>query len=219
VSDPQPIILSADQLLGQPSGQGWESVPLSLPAVGILAGLAEESLATLSSFGQYQVYPMDELVIKEGEHLERFYVVVSGMLEIFTETGSNHTVLSYAEPGECVGEVSLLEPGPATASVRARTESTLWTMGLEDLRKFLSDHVGTGGALMFGMAKCLAQRVRHADDLIRKSQLPKSTNMVRSEAPIRATVPPPPVTGNFFSKLNFGIGGQKKTVLPTEIKM
>jgi len=221
VSDQQPKILKVEDLLSQPAGQGWEEVQVSLPPLGILASLSNDSLVTLASYGRYEEFPADEIVIRENEHLERFYVVVSGMLEVFTESNSTHLVLHYAEPGECLGEVSLLDPGPATATVRTRTASRLWSMGLEELRQFLQKHVGMGGALMLGMAQCLAVRIRHTDKLILKSQeQPKLTNIIRSEPPIKATVPAPPVTGGFFSSLKRSLGGSGgKPHIPTEIKM
>ncbi len=208
-------------MLAQPAGQGWEEVAVALPPLGILASLSTDSLLTLSSYGKYEVFPADEVVIRENEHLERFYVVVSGMLEVFTESNSTHLVLHYAEPGECLGEVSLLDPGPATATVRTRTESRLWSMGLAELRHFLECHVGMGGALLLGMAQCLSLRIRHTDELILKSQeQPKLSAIVRSEPPIKATVPAPPVSGGFFSQLKRSLGsGPEKTHIPTEIKM
>ncbi len=194
-------------------------MPPPLPALGVLAGLTAESLATLSAFGKYHEVAIDEVVICENQRLDRFYVVIFGKLEIYSALGSSNLALHVAEAGECLGEVSLLDPGTATATVKALTECLLWSMGLDDLRAFLKKDVCLSGALLLAVGHCIALRIRHADDLILKSQeRPKIHDFVRTAPPIRATVPPPPITGSFFSGLKSVLGVKKKGI-PTEIKM
>src|SRR5271154_4103850 len=82
-----------------------------LPPHGILSGLSEESLAGLASFGHYEKYPAGTDVIREGEKLDRFFIVVAGKLTVTALACGRQVPLSVAEPGECLGEVSLLEPG------------------------------------------------------------------------------------------------------------
>ncbi len=208
----EPQFLNPDGTLGAPEGQGWEEVSKALPPLGVLSGLNDDSLTILATYGKYQLFPQDTIVIQENSILDVFYVVISGKLEVFTEINFTHMTLAYAEPGECLGEVSLLEPGPATASVRAREEAMLWSMGLQELRNFLSEHVSIGGSLLFGMAHCLAQRLRHVDSLILKSQLqPNPTIINRTEPPITAAKPLP-VPEGFFESLKRSMGGRKNPI-------
>jgi CRP/FNR family cyclic AMP-dependent transcriptional regulator len=199
--------------------EGWEELPPPLPALGILAGLSDRSLENLASYGHYHRYPVGSQIITEGELQDRFYVVVLGKLAISASAGGKEIPLSVAEVGECLGEVSLLEPGPASASVKVVEASTLWSMNLDDLRSYLSEHAGGGGALLMGMASCLSQRLRQVNQLIGKHHgVPVEILPRGSERAI--TAENTPVQIGFFDRLKKSLGaGEKKVRISTEIKM
>ncbi|MDB4793629.1 cyclic nucleotide-binding domain-containing protein [Methylacidiphilales bacterium] len=200
------------------SSEGWQEVPPALPAVGILAGLSDESLVTLAPYGQYQQLPVGTWIINEGDVQDRFYVVVSGKLAISALAGGKEVPLSLAEPGECIGEVSVLEPGPASASVQVLEEAILWSMNLDNLRLYLSEHAGGGGALLMGMAQCLSQRIRQSNQLIGQHHvMPVETLPQGRERAI--TADNTPVNLGFFDRLKRTLSGEKKVRISTEIKL
>jgi CRP/FNR family cyclic AMP-dependent transcriptional regulator len=194
-----------------------EATP-ALPALGILSGLSDRSLANLTAFGQYHQFSAGTEIIREGEMQDRFYVVVAGKLTIRAGAGNNEVALSVAGPGECIGEVSLLEPGPASASVRALQDSTMWSMDISDLRAYFSAHAGGAGALLMGMAGCLTKRLRQANELIRHHHvLPVETLPEGRERAITASNAPMQV--GFFDRLKKSLAGEKKIRISTKIKL
>jgi len=189
-----------------------------LPPHGILSGLSEESLANLAPFGHYEKYPTGTDVIREGEKQDRFYIVVSGKLTVSALACGKQIPLSVAEPGECLGEVSLLEPGAATASVRVEEDAVLWSMNIDDLRSYLAEHAGGGGSLLMGMAACLSKRLRNANQLISKHHVPPVETL--PEGRERAiTADNTPLTLGFFDKLKQTLTPRKTVKIPTRIKM
>jgi hypothetical protein len=66
-------------------------------------------------------------------------------------------------PGETLGEISLFDPGPATATVTAAEFSQLWRIADEDLIQFMDDNPGAGNVLLRTLAAILAQRLRRTD--------------------------------------------------------
>jgi len=212
-------IPSPDVTIDGAPAEGWQELPPPLPPLGILAGLSDRSLANLATFGQYQKVPPGTVLITEADLQDRFYVVVSGKLAITALASGKEVPLSVAEMGECLGEVSLLEPGPASASVKVVEDATLWSMNLDDLRAYLTEHAGGGGALLMGMASCLSQRLRQANTLIAKHRvtpveiLPRGTERA-------ITADNTPVQVGFFDRLKKSMGGgEKKVKISTEIKM
>ena len=190
----------------------------TLPPLGILAGLSDRSLKNLACYGKYETFPVGTLIIREGASQERFYVVVGGELAITARSGAKETALSTAHAGECLGEVNLLEPGPASASVRVTKEATLWSMDITDLRIYLQDHAGGAGAFLMGMASCLAGRLRQANELIRRNHaLPAETLPAGKERAITASNAP--VQIGFFDRLKKSIAGERKIRISTKIKM
>jgi len=200
-----------------PSGD-WQEIPPALPALGILAGLSDRSLVTLATYGQYQQCPPETLIIQEGEVQDRFYVVVSGKLAISAFAAGNEVRLSVAEAGECIGEVSLLEPGPASASVKVMEQAVLWSMNLEDLRRYLSEHAGGGGALLMGMAQCLSQRIRQTNQLISHHHV-RPVEILPHGRERAITADNTPMQLGFFDKIKKSLGGEKKVKISTEIKL
>jgi CRP/FNR family cyclic AMP-dependent transcriptional regulator len=199
-------------------GADWQEIPPALPALGILAGLSDRSLVTLAPYGRYQQLAAGTMLIIEGEPQDRFYVVVSGRLDISAFVAGKHVPLSVAEPGECIGEVSVIEPGPASANVQVREDAVLWSMNLEDMRVYLSEHLGGGGALLMGMAQCLSRRIRQTNLLISQHHTVPIEPLPHGRA--RAiTADNTPVNLGFFDRLKKSMSGEKKVKISTEIKL
>jgi CRP-like cAMP-binding protein len=129
-------------------------------------------------------------------------------------------VVAHTGEGECLGEAALLCPGPATASVRVEKKAVLWSMDATELRNYISEHSGGGGALLMGMAQCLSRRVRAANVEILKHHLkpPAIMRVGQSQAITAASLPQVQDPG-FFSKLKSSMAREKRVKISTEIKM
>ena len=190
----------------------------ALPPLGVLAGLSDCSLADLAAYGRYHRLPAGTTIIQEGEFQDRFYVVVAGQVTITARAAGKEMTLNMAQAGECLGEVNLLEPGPASATVRVVEDTTMWSMDVGDLRTYLSEHAGGAGALLMGMASCLSKRLRQANQLISQHRVcPVETLPQGRERAITASNTP--VQIGFFDRLKQTIAIPKKVRISTKIKM
>ncbi len=75
-----------------------------------------------------------EDIVVQGEEGKEFYVLESGLAEVFVD-GTN--VASY-EPGGSFGELALVYHAPRAATVRASTPCVLWYVKLCDFRQLLA---------------------------------------------------------------------------------
>jgi len=193
--------------LDQPAGEGWSELAPALPPVGILAGMTDESLANLAPYGKYHHVDAGTEIIREGQRQESFYIVALGRLTITALVDGREVALNEAREGECVGEISMLSPGPATACVRAVEKSTLWSMNIEDFRKYMAEHVGGAGILLLGMACCLCQRVRHANAQIVSHHM-KPVEILPAGRERAITADNTPMQIGFFDRLKKSLGGK-----------
>ena len=90
--------------------------------IPLLSSLPGERLAQLAPKMRRENVQPGKTVVIEGEPGERFYVVLSGMLEVSQAGRGQRTLL---RPGDYFGEVSLAMDVPRTASVRAVTPVTV----------------------------------------------------------------------------------------------
>jgi CRP-like cAMP-binding protein/Zn-dependent protease len=79
-----------------------------------------------------------EVVIRQGESGERFYVVRAGRVEVERDG----QVLAELGPGEAFGEIALLLDVPRTATVRATEPTALLALEARDFRDLLGSYLG-----------------------------------------------------------------------------
>jgi len=192
----------------------------TLPRLGILVGLGHRELENLAAFGQYLRAPAGTEIIREGDNQARFYVVISGELSVHANCGGKDLTLSTAHAGECLGELSLLEPGPATASIRVTTDAVLWSMDIEELRTYILDDTADAGILLMGMASCLSYRLRKADQLIGQHHI-VPIELPRNCREKAITAGDTPIQLGFFGRIKKAVGADKdkKIRISTKIKM
>ncbi len=122
--------------------------------------LPKEVAAESASRGELLTFGPGELIVRQGEPADRFYVVVEGQA-VVTQHGPDGTevVVSEIGPGEFFGEIGLLVNVPRIASVRAKT--ALEVMAL-DRSAF--------GRLIESSQKTAAEVLRTAEGRLRSLQ-------------------------------------------------
>ena len=90
--------------------------------IPLLSSLSGEVLGELAKRMERKAVVPGQLLVEQGDSAERFYVVLSGLLEV-TQTGRGS--INLLKPGDYFGEVALAMHMPRTASVRVVTPATI----------------------------------------------------------------------------------------------
>jgi cAMP-dependent protein kinase regulator len=69
-----------------------------------------------------------EVVIKQGEDGDNFYIVDEGECEVYVSQGGQQRLVSSLRQGNYFGELALMYNCPRAASVHARTDGTLFAL-------------------------------------------------------------------------------------------
>jgi CRP/FNR family transcriptional regulator, cyclic AMP receptor protein len=106
-----------------------------------------------------------KLVFEYGEPGDSLYVIRRGQVEVFTkdDTGSR-IVLETSGPGDLLGELSLLDGGPRTASVLVKEDLEALRLDRGDLDVFLGQHPHAALDMLTAMGRRLrttADKLRH----------------------------------------------------------
>ena len=88
-----------------------------LKNVPLFSELDAEALDLLLAHSRSPTFRKNTVLMSEGETGESMYVVRSGSIKIFVSDEDGHEIVLYIEgPGSYIGEISLLDDGPRTAS-------------------------------------------------------------------------------------------------------
>jgi MFS family permease len=97
-------------------------------SLDLFAPLPQGTLEQLADRAFPASLPAGEVLIREGDVGDRFYVITSGEADV--ESGDR--VVHTHRPGAYVGEIALLRDIPRTATVRARTDLGLLVLERDD---------------------------------------------------------------------------------------
>ena len=137
-----------------------------LPALGILNPLGDDDRRLLSGYGEFRPVLKDNHLIEEGLDQDRLFFVINGTLHATTLRGGHPVLLGKIGRGETIGEINLLDPNKASATVTAVEFAQVWTITRESLEEFMNEYPLPAAHLLVGIGKTLARRLRDVNEKI-----------------------------------------------------
>jgi CRP-like cAMP-binding protein len=126
------------------------------------SALADAGLDALLGALEIQEMIAGEVLIAEGTQDGNLFIVWSGQLDASMETPSGPAPLGQIGPGAYLGELSLLDPGPATATVTAEQGCTALRLTRDNFDRLCKEHPDVAGALIDELLRSVAERLRVA---------------------------------------------------------
>ena len=95
----------------------------------LFADVDDEALTSLAEYASAKVFPKNSILINESDYSDSMYVILSGSVEIFTsDANGKKVILNTLHAGDCVGELSLLDNRPRSASAKSTTACKVLTL-------------------------------------------------------------------------------------------
>src|SRR5262245_19135631 len=88
---------------------------------------------------QSVTFKKGDTIISQGGEGDTAFLIVSGAVEVNVHNGSSAKVLATLNAGEVFGEMSLIEPGPRSATVRAITDTECLATSYDEFIASLQD--------------------------------------------------------------------------------
>lgn len=135
-------------------------------------GVDQEAFNKFAQVASYHEYQPGDVIIKEGEQKNAIMVIEEGQVEVLkgdislyaddqkiaTLTGERKFCDIFR--GDILGEMSLIDLEPASATVRAVTDVGIWSMDRVDFAAILRKDLTTYIVVITNIARILSRRLR-----------------------------------------------------------
>jgi CRP-like cAMP-binding protein len=114
------------------------------------------------AFMQDVSFKAGDTIITEGEQGDTAYFIVTGSVEVSIGQGAKARPLGVLQTGEVFGEMSLIEPGPRSATIKAVTDTRCLVISYGQFFEAIEDSPERA----VGFMKTLVKRLRQMIQLI-----------------------------------------------------
>jgi CRP/FNR family transcriptional regulator, cyclic AMP receptor protein len=150
---------------------------IELREVPLFSEMDEQEVAGIRAIMEEMKFKAGQVIIREGELGNLFYVITEGNVEITVrDAGGEDLVLHKAGPGDFFGELSMLTNEPRAARVRAIEDLTTLALERDDFFEFLRTHTHAAIDVMVE----LGGRLRENDRIFR-SMVSRNVNEIEEE--------------------------------------
>ncbi|MGH8848554.1 MAG: Crp/Fnr family transcriptional regulator, partial [Polaromonas sp.] len=101
-----------------------------------------------------------EPIVDQGKKSDALSIILTGRARVITtDTRGREVILATMHPGDYVGEMSLIDNEPHSATVRAEIQTDALILGRLEFARCLPEN----SSMAYAVLKGLVQRLRHAD--------------------------------------------------------
>jgi CRP/FNR family transcriptional regulator len=93
--------------------------------IGLFTTCSDAQINQLIAGMEKQNYKLGSTILFQGEISSKLYIVESGKVSVTVRTGKSKTIVAELDTNNYFGEISLLTPRAATATVRAEAETAV----------------------------------------------------------------------------------------------
>jgi uncharacterized membrane protein len=138
---------------------------IELREVPLFSEMDEDEVAGIRAIMDERKFKPGQIIIREGETGDLFYVVTEGQVEIIVrDADGSDIILHVAGPGDFFGELSMLTNQPRSARVRAVDQVTTLVLERDEFFNFLRTHTHAAIDVMVE----LGGRLHENDALLRR---------------------------------------------------
>jgi CRP/FNR family cyclic AMP-dependent transcriptional regulator len=133
----------------------------SLSKTQIFTGLSQDELERIATLCQQRTYSRGDTILSEGETSRELFIIDQGMVEVSVLTAEAPTPLVNLGAGQVVGEMTLVDRGARSATVKAVSDKTvLNVIPHEDFLSLCQEDNHIGFIVMRNLAAEMSLKLR-----------------------------------------------------------
>lgn len=138
-----------------------------LRTAALFSALDDDAARALRASMIEQKLSRGDVLFSEGEPGDKLYVIESGKIKLgHTASDGRESLIAVLGAGEMIGELSLFDPGPRTATAAALTNCKVLAMGHEALLPWLVGRPDLAVSLLAALARRLRRTNEALADLV-----------------------------------------------------
>lgn len=134
-----------------------------LTRLKVFGDMAAEELEPFAREMEEQAFRPFTFIVQQGSHGDAMYFVIQGKVGVSTKGQVTESFLAALNIGDTFGEMSLFDPGPRSADVRAENDVVVLKLTTEALQKVCAESPGPGNKFLWAMTRLLSSRMRAMD--------------------------------------------------------
>jgi CRP/FNR family cyclic AMP-dependent transcriptional regulator len=136
------------------------------PTRSLLASIPALERLGLLQMGHPRRYDRGDILMRHGEPGHEAFLIIEGCTKITGDNPEGHpALLAVRMAGDMVGELSILDGQPRSATVQAASLTRVQVMSGTDLRGFLAHHPVTEAAVQASVTAKLREAIRDRIEL------------------------------------------------------
>jgi CRP-like cAMP-binding protein len=145
-----------------------------LQRMPIFGALSAEALEVLLERARTAELPAGAFFFHDGDAASSMFVLESGRAAVMKSWRGSDFILNDLAPGDCFGEMALMDLRPRSASVRAQTDCRAIEIGNDDLLHLYARDVEQFALLQMNIGREVCRRLRATDDLLFRARMGES---------------------------------------------
>ena len=138
-----------------------------LKSVTLFAEFEPAELRALANSLQSTRFAAGDAILEEGHANRALHILKSGRIRVSRRVDDSEVALCDLDAGQTFGELSIIEDGVASASLRALTPAEVLSISMHDLARFLRDTPTAAAKFWRAIAIDLRRRLIHTNDVVR----------------------------------------------------
>lgn len=137
----------------------------------IFGAIRDDVLLHLLEQTRKQKVGRDKYFFRQGDSGDSLYVLESGSAVAVKRWRDQELPLGRFTAGDCFGEISLLDLGPRSASVRAEEDCVVFEIGHQDLHRLFSYDTEQFALIQMNISREVCRRLRTAGDMLFRARM------------------------------------------------
>ncbi len=134
-----------------------------LKELALFKGMNDEELEIVNKRIFEKLYKKGSTLFVEGMPGEVLYIVGEGSVDIIKKTKEGEKLVAKLKKGETVGEMSLIDSGPRTATGKTSEDSKLVVITKKSFNEMLDSDPKIAAKILMSMLRIVNKRLRATD--------------------------------------------------------